>query len=765
MPFGLKLTKKDTPTELLWNFHDLTGLDNPLDVVTQVLGLDLGADFRKFDWFERDVDQDALSHLRDGRVLMRIVQYAKGMDYPQLRAAVDQLNAWLIDGSDKQIIYQPENEQIGYIDFHSALPLVLLQGQDNDFNVLAGVEPGLEIFIWRRSEVRRDKLLAITNLLIGASLVFHPTGSSSPLGWTHVAGTNTYVNGALRITHGAVTNLERQDVSGLTGGVDYVFSVEARRVSGTGEGTIRLASTADGTPVDSAVINSSEWKRYTVVRQPTTGALRASLRLNTANSTQLEFRNAQLEQASTPSKYRAGVQTVGNDSPTGRVMVVENVGSRRSPAILRMKGLAAGVSGVLVAQYAARLDRSELSHWANGRYFISSGTGPTTRTEITDTAVGTVDTEALGTDCAETTYATNPTVSQGRLRYRWTEAWTADMEFEVRVRVRVTVKGTHWIHAKWVPSADGNALFETDEVKVDQPNDTVPTNYIEKSLGRIKVPKGSTLRIDLWSRRSSGATSRLRWDSIHLIPVGAGRGMVSRLFYPGGGSTVYLGPDLTTPSYKLTADPTWIAGQVIGAEMALDSPNEAAGAGPNVGTVLPSGLYKVSFITRWSRGQSTQTATIQVRVVTVGGAGAGSVVAVTTLPIVSGGLIQGTWNPELTFTADGTSAYQIQMMMTAEAGTVWWGIASVTQKFLPSLLVNEFIRSDPVAGEIRRLGTTEAIVDEFRLSGGGVPLELEPGMNVLYFSIEDPAEGYVEPKSVKSRQVQVYVDPVPKDGA
>lgn len=139
----------------------------------------------------------------------------------------------------------------------------------------------------------------------------------------------------------------------------------------------------------------------------------------------------------------------------------------------------------------------------------------------------------------------------------------------------------------------------------------------------------------------------------------------------------WLGSDLVSPPYQLTADPIWVAGTNEGTSKRLDAVNEACGTPPNTGLAWPPGRQRVKIKFSIEGVDDSSGLTLKWRVVSVGGGGAGSEEAGGTQGFAEPGLYTKT----LEFDSVASTSYQVQVNVTSyNKGRAF--VQEITHEFL-----------------------------------------------------------------------------------
>jgi len=411
------------------------------------------------------------------------------------------------------------------------------------------------------------------------------------------------------------------------------------------------------------------------------------------------------------------VTGVTGDLPTqGKVRVQMDTGST--------------VERVLIAA-RARNDRAStfFSDYLNSTGFLqceATGRGWTI-TLGTDTTGQTVATASpgSGTSVARVSYATNANMVR-RVRAERTSALDSLRgAWDVYARFAPSAVSTHILKLAWGPSTAATPSFSETPITFEIPSDAINYAYFtEKKLGRIYIPETVALgglTLEVHTQRSSG-TGNLDLDFLWLVPADNN----STVVVPGASEYTILGQEFAT---AVSNPAGGTAGDIPAGTTALrlDATTENAGVPPNAGTVLAAGRYQARVTLR---NVGTSTATVDFIIRNITGSTNTNLVAVT--------LTTGqTKTAYLSFTADGTSAYQEQVDNPSSGDIVY--IESFTRQFQPSLGLNESTRSDPSRLAVDRLDSSGNIAGYLGVEGA-VPVTLEPGDNHLMVRCDDIAK-------------------------
>jgi hypothetical protein len=432
--------------------------------------------------------------------------------------------------------------------------------------------------------------------------------------------------------------------------------------------------------------------------------------------------------------------TASGDLPTpAKVRVQMDSGSAVERVLIGHRAQGAEAAAVM-ADYLSDTAFAQLD--ASGRgWTVSLGTG----------TASSADTDASGGNAARITTSLTDLLRRSRL----TRTTKID---SIRGAWDVWWRGKAWGAAKWsVQLRWGPSLADSPE-KSEPPvpfdtsvNGTPPAfGYTELKLGRIYIPEDVALggiTLEWWAQRISGSGD-LSGDHIWLVPADDN----STVVVPGGSAATVLGKDLTTPPYKITSDPTWVAGAVTSNVMRLNAVNEGAGSGPNTGTDLSDGLNRSTFKVTGNN----LTATIKLRVVNVTD-NTETVALTATLTNYSNTLTR-----VLAANAVAAKFYQAEVVITSyTSGSL--DVVTIQNEFVPSLASGESLRTEP--------GTRYA-VDRLDSSGnlagflgieGEIPVMVEPGANhIMLRADEIPLALYEENENKKGRTMTITVSYAPR---
>jgi hypothetical protein len=462
--------------------------------------------------------------------------------------------------------------------------------------------------------------------------------------------------------------------------------------------------------------------------------------------------------------WEAGVQTIGptsvpNDpaSTNGRALSVSILGDLPTPVEVAAKmDTGSTVERILVAHHTIKglRDATGLSDYQGSggtRYMQCEATGGGWTITLGTDTTGQIVADASpgsGTSVAQTSYATVATMARRVRGTRTANLNSLRGKWDVYVRVKASAAAKHVGQLRWGPSlADPPAYSNLEFVHDTSLNGTPPAfGWVEKYAGPIYLPDEvalAGLTLEGHSRRESG-TGNLDWDHFTLFS----RDGQGTIVVPAGSSSTMLGKNLTTPPFKQTSDPTWVAGAVAGDRMRLNAVNEAAGMGPNAGTDLPDGRNRFTFAARLVAGA---VMTAKVRVVNV----------TDNTETVSQAITAAKTTYVLSFDAVAGKLYQGEVVITAYTSG-YLDVTSINQDFIPSLALNEQARSDPERNAVDRLDTSGNVTGYLE-NEGELPLILQPGTNIVAFRFDEiPLVFYDEPENKRTRTPTVTLTYSPR---
>lgn len=676
-----------------------------------------------------------------------------------------------------------------YIDFEpSRVPVLFGEDIEDSFRALGSRQygEGIPIALLRQPYLRGPLLTAAVNVLGNPTMLADLAGDGRPDGWAWGSTTNI-TSEAIDSDHEAyafniATSANRYlyewtpNSSAAPGDV-WTVSVEARALTA---GIARLTPTAqfyqnDGTPIGSLqtgvqVALTPTWQRVTFTTAAA-GALTGKVYVGwafdnaAATSVRVELRRAQAEKAASASPFRVGAQAFSNDPAAagGRAFPVYVQGTAPAPVRLKVvptdSAAAVTAARIGVRSSAGIAGRSRLADFLNGTKYgqcESSGNGWTVAlgTDTTSTA----DADASGGNMAQCTYSSSPELIAPRVYLtRTTLLESLGRSVLVVLRAKATAASKHTIQMHWGPST-GAAVYSADPVVLDLTAETGTFGYTDIPLGVITLPDDPAalpggLGIELWSGRDSG-TGNLRFDAVTFVGLDGSAALVT---VPGGSDAVYAGQYMTTPGYKLAADPTWTAGSKSGDDWIGDAVLESCGLGTNSGTVYGVGRWRFSFH-GFCAPEYGATLVWSCRVVNVTD---GTVVASQV-----GASVMGYYTYDLEIDGVAGKAYQAQVIISSDTGSsrtiylTWIRVSNV-----PAVKQNEAIRSAPDrrGGPLVEKLDTSGLPVAVLQADGAVPLVLPPGLSVVTLGLGDKPPGlYPAPEAVLARAATVSADYTPR---
>lgn len=374
----------------------------------------------------------------------------------------------------------------------------------------------------------------------------------------------------------------------------------------------------------------------------------------------------------------------------------------------------------------------------------------------------TADANASGGNMARTSYS-----ATGYFLKRWKKVITpTDVDdlvgtYRVYCALKMTVGSEQTLQLRWGMNNVDPVDFVNEEVTLDG-TELSSSIYVPVDLGTVRFEDTATsLVLEGWSRLDTDpGSSTLDWDTITLIPADEQFTTISVPGFRGGAPAreKWTGDQLTTPSSPASL----LDGDVHETTLHLDEPDKAGGTKPNAGTVLPAGKHIVTVLAtiKDNSGDKTEIAELRVRNVTDGTDAASKNL------YSQKNRRETDIEKSVTFDADGSDAYQFQVIATANA--------TVSSKIIVREIRHSFVRTvgngtkmvlssiDPEETGIYS-GTTR--IAPLQVSGPAI--ELEPGDNTLVFDIGDWSGLHYQddvdlreplPKSVAARQVTLAVE-------
>lgn len=788
---ALVLQIRDRRTaDVLWDFNDPTGATNPGGAKTFVRadGIDFG---------EIDSESGSAPLLPDGDedVFYRLpatsgsIQFGLEAADGTTRAAhraIGALNRALTREGTELLYQANDTDEERIYDLLRSPPAVLLHGQEHQLKIAsAGYEPNAAASFRRQPWSRGPELDSRTNLIPvnPALLIEDSVNAGRPFGWNWASAANISdeaideAGGAPAYGFDIATADERilegnlYNAGASITGQTYTFAIFAWSDAADAKAKARI------TWQDAAAVDISSDEQATLVTLPTSPPnfsdpseavlvvtatapataerLEPKIVLDQDDATprRIYLVMAQSEEAISPTLWVPGEMVVLN-LPTlghGRSYYTYGHGDAEAPTEVsqRMTDINAAVQVVR----AGRTSSGALPAYLNGANYVKlslPGNGNWTITQGDDTADLT-DANAWESEVSQVTYATDPTVLKRRVRAVNTDA--DDLEalrgsWDIYVRVKATVDDEHTLRLHWSPAVSDPAVFVGDDVTHD-PSGASVFGFVEKRLGRIRIPEEGDvggITLELWTA-SEDTSARLRIDGFWLVPAE----QALELMVPGVGEQSFLGSELATPPAKLTADPAWIAGSVLGSSLRLNAANEGGGVPPNTGT-----FYTGEVTTRFhlSRSGSSQTlGSYTVRIVNVTD---GNVVASQSgaFPIFTGSQASLVITHQLVWSPLGAKKYQAQVVVTNyDSGDLFVDRIDI-------LFGNPLAQDDEVVTDSRLLTAivrdSPGSITQLLNVAGALPT-IVPGWQAVatYYEDRRPAPSYEEGESIKSAAAEV----------
>jgi len=791
MTTTLQIVNPGDLTSVLFDFNDSTGANNPGGLKTWLAvggALSLGAPDARVEQGASDEADGELLIEHDTIVEMDFRMAVDGTTVADLRTGFGALQRYLYRGGViKYVPHGGAGPETRYIDFYPSPIPALLQGEDSELLFLSQAQQreGIQLTILRRAAMRGAKITSADNLLKNATCLRDSDDDGDPDLWGHNAtdwGSLTISGTAeawqlTKIATGTIYIVNQATAAGSVVEGDVVTgSIDFRMSSGTPTGDTFRASmnfrnsgggvlqTTNGATVNPVV---GRWYRLTVTgtAPANTSDVMFFLDIPTSSGTGevIQVRNAKVEKASSATPFSVGEDTISQDpsyAGLSRIAPFWNAGDVRAPVRFTPKLLSSGVkatqmmtalntnNGVVGRRVLATLLNKD-TYWVD----LSATANGWTRTLYSE-ATQQTRTGCWGGNAVQVTHAT----------------YYGSDELVRRVRVHRTGSMTT-LRGSWHVYGIYSGGSEDGRGKVQlrwSPTTAEPCVHVEKRvafrdagtgrsylyLGKIQVPEPTDvtpqgLALELWETYSVQNTN-IYWDGLVLIP-GEDHQPRSAMVVRDGAEDTYTPSLMTTPCYKLTADPTWTAGTTAGGPMYLNDEYDAAGIGSNAGTTYGAGHWKFKVkVGYFDDGYSG--CKFKVRVVTVGGAGAGSVIASQTLTTTG----TSEWTEEvvaLRFDASGTDAYQVQVCFTENLThtSVYGGVIALESFFQPVVTQNAYFLSDPESGQAWSLDTGGEFAQDVDLEGPG-SFRADPGLNLVHaVLLEAPVAGAEDDQEVYDR--------------
>jgi hypothetical protein len=439
-------------------------------------------------------------------------------------------------------------------------------------------------------------------------------------------------------------------------------------------------------------------------------------------------------------------------------------GNTKAPLDLIISPVQAGskVSEIIVAS-RTRADVADLVSTTGMAKCDASANTWTVALENDTTAVDDTANGGVGSGARLLGTSTNVGVMLRRVRITRTTLLDSLRGWEREfLRMRASAVSEWEVQLRWSPSLADPAGKTNTAVRQSIATGTTVFQYSELDLGHIMIPEEGALggvALEIWARRISG-TGDLHMNFVRNLPATPDKDVLTRIVVPGGGTEQWLGSDLTTPPYKLTADPTWIAGtyEIPTPALNLNATNEAGGVPPNTGQTWNVGRHVVTFALRENAGLSPSTV-YKWRIVQVGSAGSGSEAAVGTHTVSTEGNVFVT--RQLTLDVATAQPYQPQVNVTTYGNAVIL-VNSITHEFIPVLSQNEQAHTEPDNGIVHKRDSSGSLLGVLGTEGQ-VPLMAPPELTAIFIiPLDVPKAGYTESESVKARTVTATAEGPPR---
>jgi hypothetical protein len=418
----------------------------------------------------------------------------------------------------------------------------------------------------------------------------------------------------------------------------------------------------------------------------------------------------------TSSKVRVYPVTASGDLPTpGRVRVQMDSGATVERVLIAHRAQGAEAASIM-SDYLSETGFAQVE--ANGRGWTRTLGTDTTAVSSSGASPGS------GTAAASTTFATNLGLVERVKLTRTTLMDSLRGDWDVWARIKPHAADDYHVQMIWSPAATGEAAFAGDVVPLDMETATA-FGWIEKNLGTIHIPPRGVALGGLQIRLLASAVGGqdLDWDLIWLVPAEPQGTVV----VPAEATAKTLGKALTSPPDEITADPTWVAGAVVGNTIQLNANLEAAGWGPNTGTALAVGRHHFTFRWHWD-GAGAKNLKVRIANITDNTEAVAQTISFATNE-----------SREVTLRFDAASAkfYQPQIGFTSYAGSGKVTVRSISHLFLPSLTSGVSLRTEPGPRySIDRLDSS-ANLEGYLGIEGAIPVMLSPGLNHLMIRCDE----------------------------
>jgi hypothetical protein len=774
----LKLVTRDDPNDVVFDFDDDTGLENPLGIKTFLTDIDLGEVDRPIDLVKAKgavLSTRAISDPQPRIVTIGLVVDAPNRTMATLASGLDQLFSYLMaeSAADRLLAWNDGSgvrffEPIG---LEKASPS--LQSSNSEPNVAFGTDPNLVLEIKCQPYIVSSQLDSDVNVVVNSTLGVEGTTANRPDSWdwdsltglsaesideTEDAYTITFATTGTR-------NLQQTTPAGTaTSGNTYTDSIYVKAAASgivQAQMVIRFCDSG-GTPLGTETVGSLTsigpvWTRLSVAAAAPASTSRILVTLRFANtastSCQVWIRDAQAEHAASASPFRCGYHVINADAsvPYGSMFPLVVLGSGPTPVTFDVEaeaspGNAKLTSIVMGARWNEGVDgTNEILDYQNESHWVPAGT-----TE----AGWNVTTENLGgggTNSDSDAFSANGlTLSIGdgnvdvKLR-RWRAVRTTNLdslrgEWTVYGRFDARESDAEWSMQLRYGSANIDPVPYTNDagtITVENQSDSIDTTltpYDYVNLGTMKIPDSGPIgavRVELWIKRADNATigtANLRFGGLLIVP----RTPSSTISLPGVGKTQWTDAelDLTTPKLAADGSGNFDTGtRLDGGAIRLDRNGQAMGVKPSTGQAYGTGRVRVAFSVK-ALGFSGALGEI------IGGI-SGMVIRVVRISGGSGQAImvrRGVNNPKtysIEFDANAGELYIPQALHKGANGERFT-IDEIDQRFVPyvdgSLL--DRVVSDPERLEVTKRDSSlnvQVLCDV----EGQTPFILEPGRYVI----------------------------------
>ena len=356
-------------------------------------------------------------------------------------------------------------------------------------------------------------------------------------------------------------------------------------------------------------------------------------------------------------------------------------------------------------------------------YFNCESSGRNWTIALSNDTSSTADTEASGGNMARCAHTNDPTAWKRRIHAtRTTNLDSLRGTWDVYLRCGPEDIFNFEAQIKWSPSVTDAPPFDLPVVRLADASAGTPqaTRYSDVFMGSLNLPDDGTLvglTVDVWTRQEDlGAAADLDMDLVQFFP----HDRQGTVVVPIAGITEFTGADLDSP-HDNPAGGT--AGTTVGTGLKLDTTTDNAGTRPIAGTVLPAGLYRVT----WNINNTdlSSQCDLIVRNVTAAADHFSENVGFGT---------KGVNTFTRTFVADGTSAYQEQVDNPTIANALT--ILTIKRERMALLQRDESARTEPGVPRVDRLDSSANLAG-YLGSEGVVPIIVDPGDNHIMIRPEE----------------------------